>query len=97
MQVPVLRKDFTVALNDVFDARLMGADCVLLIVAALDDAELDEFSAAATQVGLTALFEIHDEFELERALAVDAQVIGVNQRDLAVSYTHLTLPTTPYV
>lgn len=82
VELPVLRKDFTVTLNDVFDARLMGADAVLLIVAALDDAELGDFSAAATQVGLTALFEIHDEFELERALAVDAQVIGVNQRDL---------------
>jgi len=80
--IPVLRKDFTVMLNDVFDARLMGADCVLLIVAALDDTELAEFAAAAGSVGLTALFEIHDEHELERALAVDAQVIGVNQRDL---------------
>lgn len=80
--LPVLRKDFTVALNDVYDARLMGADAVLLIVAALDDAELSTFAAAATEVGLTALFEIHDEPELERALAVDAQVIGVNQRNL---------------
>jgi indole-3-glycerol phosphate synthase len=82
VELPVLRKDFTVAVNDVYDARLMGADCVLLIVAALNDDELAEFSAAATSVGLTALFEIHDEAELERALAVDAQVIGVNQRDL---------------
>lgn len=82
VELPVLRKDFTVALNDVYDARLMGADCVLLIVAALDDDELAEFAAAATDVGLTALFEIHDEAELERALAADAQVIGVNQRDL---------------
>ena len=80
--LPVLRKDFTVSVNDVYDTRLMGADCVLLIVAALDDAELAEFGAAAAGVGLTALFEIHDEAELERALAVDAQVIGVNQRDL---------------
>ena len=82
VDLPVLRKDFTVAVNDVYDARLMGADCVLLIVAALNDDELAEFSTAATAVGLTALFEIHDEAELERALAVDAQVIGVNQRDL---------------
>lgn len=82
VDLPVLRKDFTVAVNDVYDARLMGADCVLLIVAALNDHELAEFSGAASAVGLTALFEIHDEAELERALAVDAQVIGVNQRDL---------------
>lgn len=80
--LPVLRKDFTVCLNDVYDARLIGADAVLLIVAALNDDELAEFAAAATDVGLTALFEIHDEAELERALAADAPVIGVNQRDL---------------
>jgi indole-3-glycerol phosphate synthase len=80
--LPVLRKDFTVSLNDVYDARLMGADCVLLIVAALDDAELADFGAAAADVGLAALFEIHDEAELERALAAGAGVIGVNQRDL---------------
>lgn len=80
--LPVIRKDFTVALHDVYDARLMGADAVLLIAAALNDDELAEFSAAASAVGLTALFEIHDEVELARVLAVGAQVIGVNQRDL---------------
>lgn len=82
VDLPVLRKDFTVALHDVYDARIMGADAVLLIVAALDDGELAKFADAAAQVGLTALFEIHDEAELDRALAADAQVIGVNQRDL---------------
>jgi len=81
--VPVLRKDFTVAPNDVLDARLMGADAVLLIVAALDDAELTDFSALASDVGLDALVEVHDEAEVERALAVGATLIGVNQRDLA--------------
>ena len=80
--LPVIRKDFTVCLHDVYDARLMGADAVLLIAAALNDDELAGFAAAASDVGLTALFEIHDEAELERALAVDAKVIGVNQRDL---------------
>ena len=78
----MIRKDFTVALHDVYDARLMGADAVLLIAAALNDDELAQFADAASQVGLTALFEIHDEVELERALAVNAQVVGVNQRDL---------------
>jgi len=82
VDLPVIRKDFTVAVNDVYDARLMGADAVLLIAAALNDDELAEFAGAASAVGLTALFEIHDEAELERALAVDAQVVGVNQRDL---------------
>ncbi len=82
VDLPVIRKDFTVCVADVYDARLMGADAVLLIAAALDDQELSEFAGAAAEVGLTALFEIHDEVELARVLAVDAQVVGVNQRDL---------------
>lgn len=82
VELPVLRKDFTVCAHDVLDARLIGADAVLLIVAALSDDELAEFSALARQVGLAALFEIHDEAELARALAADAEIIGVNQRDL---------------
>lgn len=80
--LPVLRKDFTVAERDVLDARIMGADAVLLIAAALDDAELRDFHALATEVGIDALVEIHDEAELERAQAVGATLIGVNQRDL---------------
>lgn len=80
--LPVLRKDFTVSALDVLDARLMGADCVLLIAAVLDDDELRSFHALATDVGLDALVEVHDERELERALAVGAELIGVNQRDL---------------
>ena len=80
--LPVLRKDFTVDARDVVDARLMGADCVLLIAAALDQAELVDFMALANQVGLDALVEIHDEEELERAVAAGADLIGVNQRDL---------------
>lgn len=80
--LPVLRKDFTVSERDVLDARVMGADCVLLIVAALDVAELTDFHALATEVGLDALVEVHDEAELERALAVGSTLIGVNQRDL---------------
>lgn len=80
--LPVLRKDFTVCAHDVYDARLMGADAVLLIAAALDDAELAEFHARAVDVGLDVLVEIHDEAELERALRVDPHLVGVNQRDL---------------
>ncbi|MBC8364084.1 MAG: indole-3-glycerol phosphate synthase TrpC [Actinobacteria bacterium] len=81
--LPVLRKDFTVDARDVCDARLMGADAVLLIVAALDDAELGDFTVLAAELGLDALVEVHDEAELERALAVGATLVGVNQRDLA--------------
>jgi indole-3-glycerol phosphate synthase len=80
--LPVLRKDFTVSPLNVVDARLMGADCVLLIVAALDRAELLDFHQLATEIGLDVLVEIHDEAELELALTADATLIGVNQRDL---------------
>jgi indole-3-glycerol phosphate synthase len=82
VDVPVLRKDFTVCEADVADAWAMGADAVLLIVAALDDAELAAFHDLAAEIGLDALVEVHDEGELERALAVGAGLVGVNQRDL---------------
>lgn len=82
VDVPVLRKDFTVSAADVCDARLMGADAVLLIAAALDDSELGDLHGLAGQVGMDALVEVHDEAELERALAIGAYLVGVNQRDL---------------
>lgn len=82
VDIPVLRKDFTVCEADVCDARIMGADAVLLIAAALDDAELAAFHALAHDIGLDVLVEIHDEAELERAMAVGASLVGVNQRDL---------------
>jgi indole-3-glycerol phosphate synthase len=80
--LPVLRKDFTVSPLDVCDARIMGADAVLLIAAALDDAELSDFAALAAELELDTLFEVHDESELERALGAGATLVGVNQRDL---------------
>jgi indole-3-glycerol phosphate synthase len=80
--LPVLRKDFTVVAADVCDARLMGADCVLLIAAALDDAELADFHALARELGMAVLVEVHDEAELDRAMGVGADLVGVNQRDL---------------
>ena len=80
--LPVLRKDFTVHEADVADARLMGADAVLLIAAALDDDELRRSAALAEELGLAALVEVHDHDELERALAAGARLVGVNQRDL---------------
>lgn len=81
--LPVLRKDFTVDPRDVCDARLMGADCVLLIAAALDDALLHQCAETARHVGIEALFEVHDEDELDRCVAAGAAMVGVNQRDLA--------------
>ena len=80
--LPVLRKDFTLAAHDVLDARIMGADCVLLIAAALEDDELAELLDVARRVSLDALVEIHDEAELAVAISAGASLIGVNQRDL---------------
>lgn len=82
VEIPVLRKDFTVSAHDVVDARLMGADCVLLIIAALSDLELAEFHSLATDLGLDVLVEVHDEAEAQRAMMLDGTLIGVNQRDL---------------
>ena len=80
--LPVLRKDFTVSERDIYDARIIGADAVLLIVAALSDPELAAFAALAAELGLDALVEVHDEAEVDRALAAGATLVGVNQRDL---------------
>lgn len=80
--LPVLRKDFTVSAHDIADARIMGADCVLLIAAALRSCTLGDLHSLATELGLDVLVEIHDEDELEIALKADATLIGVNQRDL---------------
>jgi indole-3-glycerol phosphate synthase len=82
VNLPELRKDFTLAAVEVYDARAMGADCVLLIVAALDQDELEALHALALDVGLDALVEVHDEAELARALDAGATLVGVNQRDL---------------
>jgi indole-3-glycerol phosphate synthase len=89
--LPVLRKDFTVDERDVADARLMGADAVLLIVAALDDDLLARCLDLAAQLGMAALVEVHDADELARAKAVGATLIGVNQRDLTTFEVDRTL------
>lgn len=80
--LPVLRKDFTVAPGDVYEARAMGADAVLLIVAALSGTELAMLHQLVVSLGMDALVEVHDERELEAALGVGATLVGVNQRDL---------------
>ena len=81
--VPLLRKDFVVDRYGVWQARALGADAVLLIVRALDDGRLRDLIAAAGEAGLDALVEVHDAEDLDRALAADATLIGVNARDLA--------------
>ena len=80
--LPVLRKDFTVSAADVYDARVMGADAVLLIAAALSDAELPVLHELVVSLGMDALVEVHDEAEVGRAVALGATLVGVNQRDL---------------
>ena len=80
--LPVLRKDFTVDPYQVYEARVIGADAILLIVAALDDSALLEMALIAAELDLDVLVEVHDEAELERALEIPAPLIGVNNRNL---------------
>ncbi len=89
--IPVLRKDFIIDELQVVEARAAAADAVLLIVAALDDVRLRELQALAQQLGMTALVEVHDAAEAERALAAGARVIGVNHRDLCTFEMDMTL------
>jgi indole-3-glycerol phosphate synthase len=87
--LPVLRKDFVIDPYQVYEARVMGADCVLLIVAALGDATLRELLRLTHELGMNALVEVHDGAELDRALSLDAALIGVNNRDLRSFETRL--------
>lgn len=80
--IPVLRKDFLVDPWQVLESRALGADAILIIVAALDNGQMREIEDAALGLGMDALVEVHDEAELERALSLRSRLIGVNNRDL---------------
>jgi indole-3-glycerol phosphate synthase len=91
-RLPVLRKDFTVEEYQVYEARVLGADAVLLIAAALGDNRMPELAALAGELGMDVLVEVHDERELDRTLRLPAPLIGINNRDLRTFHT--TLETT---
>jgi len=87
--LPTLRKDFVVDPYQVYEARALGADCILLIVAALDAARLSELEAVTTSLGLAVLVEVHDATELELALGLRTPLVGINNRDLRTFETNL--------
>jgi indole-3-glycerol phosphate synthase len=88
-ELPVLRKDFVLDPYQVYEARVLGADCILLIVAALGEGQMAELHGVARELGMDVLVEVHDGAELERAMKLDPGMIGINNRDLHTFNTRL--------
>ncbi len=88
--LPVLRKDFCISPWQIFESRAMGADCVLLIMAALSDEQARELEAVARSLDMAVLAEVHDEAELERAIGLETRLIGVNNRNLRTLVTDIS-------
>src|SRR5690606_20870769 len=97
--LPVLRKDFIVDPYQIIHSRALGADCILLIVAALSRAQLKEFESVATELGMDVLVEIHDRDELDAALELETPLLGINNRNLRSFETSLqtTLDLLPHI
>ncbi len=99
-KLPVLRKDFTVDAYQIWEARALGADCILLIAAAMEESQLRELNACAIEAGLDVLIEVHNADELYQALRLDNKLVGINNRDLhsfntTLNTTYELLPVIP--
>jgi indole-3-glycerol phosphate synthase len=99
VDIPIIRKDFTIDPYQILEARLMGADCILLIASALSAQQLSDLYTTAHDLGLDVLIEVHDQQELETALALEPNLIGINNRNLKTFETSLdtTLNLLPHI
>ena len=91
VKLPVIRKDFIIDAYQIYESRVMGADCILLIASCLDDAQMKDMEQLAHSLDMAVLVEVHDEAEMARAAALGAEIIGINNRDLKSLTTDLSV------